>query len=231
MPQSSFHAWWQGLPNVPIVSCAAKLNIGEIPTDDQLYFWAMQMTICDSRGVGRGGMHTGLQHNPRFTQTGSRAVNWGGYVEGTNTVLRGTDPSLPFFAGDPNTAGFAWEPNRNYWLRVYRDAHGWVADITDLVTRHTTMIRRVFCDGDRLTNILVWAEIFAPCDHTPTSAKWSDFTVQTSDGSLYHPTFVRLTFPGPCGNTNIAVDGNGVVLQSSVVRTARDGDVLGVPIG
>ncbi len=226
MPQSSFHAMWQGLPSEPIVACAAKINIHQIPADHELYFWAMQMTIADPSGRGRGGMHTGLQHNPRFVKTGMRSVNWGGYVEGTNTVLPGTDPELPFFPGDPNTAGFEWEANRSYWMRVYRGQRGWIADITDLITRRTKVIREVFSPGDRLTNFLVWAEIFAPCEHSPTVARWSDFTLQTADGTLHHPTSVRLTFPGSCTNTNTVVDGNGVTLQSSVPRVARHGDVV-----
>jgi hypothetical protein len=219
MPQSSFHVWWDDLPREPVVACAAMLTIVTPPDDDELFFWALQVTIADGRGRRLGGCHTGLQHNPRFRASNSGAINWGGYIDGTNSVLRGTDPTLPFFQGDPNTAGFAWKAGVPYWFRVYRGSRGWAADVTDTRSGVTTLIREVFCDGDRLVSPLVWAEVFAPCEHSPTTARWSDLTVQTADGQTHSPGSVRFTFPGACQNTAIVPVERGYELRTSVPRS------------
>ena len=44
-------------------------------------------------------------------------------------------------------------------------------------------------------SFVVWAEMFAACDHPQTVVQWSDFEARTVDGDVRRPASVRLTFP------------------------------------
>lgn len=228
---SSFHLWWQGIDGgAPLTEVAATISVLRQPAADRLYFWAMQTSFISDTGT-HGAAHIGLQWNPRHP--GSKAVNWGGYADigDVRSVLDGTPSPLPSTPNDPNTRDFPWVEGGSYRVRVARVDGGWRGTITDVASGQVSLIRDLHAPGDRLGGFVVWAEIFAACDHPQTVVQWSDFEARTADGEVRRPASVRLTFPsgGDCPNTDVVMSQLGLLQITNTVRTARDAAVLPVP--
>ncbi len=225
---SSFHAWWRGIDSAdPFVQAAATLEVITAPTADRLYFWALQVTFHDGHRE-HGGAHVGLQWNPRHA--GNTAVNWGGYgvVSDVTSILPGTASALASTVDDVNTRDFAWRAGTPYRFVVHRVADGWAADVTDTGTGKTSRIRTLHCGGDRLTNPVVWSEVFAGCLDPSAVIVWSNLELVTRMGRTIRPTSVSLTFPadGACPNTDTS-GGNGVVVQTTnTARRGHDGQII-----
>jgi hypothetical protein len=229
---TAFHLWWQGIDGgEPLVEVSATLCVLREPTSDRLYFWALQASFLSDDGA-HGAAHIGLQWNPRHPE--SRAVNWGGYadISDVRSILDGTPSGLPSTPSDPNTRDYPWREGVPYRLRISRSASGgWQGSITDLTTGSTSVIRDLLASGDRLGSFVVWAEVFAACNHSQTVAQWSDFEARTLSGDVRAPASVRLTFPtgGDCPNTDVVMSHTGLLQITNTVRTARDAAVLPVP--
>ena len=243
---SSFHLIWE-MPQTAgaakLVEVSAVLEIIEPPRVPSLYFWALQVDF-EENGVFWGGGHTGLQWNRRFP--GGTALNWGGYAAQSRggAVLPGSQPDLFAFPGDPNTMSFDWEPRRPYRLRVFRSPElsgGWRADITDLSSGTTTVVRDLmYPDGPRagagraaagyLRRPLVWSEVFADCDAPQVVARWSDLSAVGEDGLTVRPSAVRVNYQaheaGGCGNTSVRRDGAALLQITNTPREIPQGAVL-----
>jgi len=237
---SSFHLIWElpaGLgPHPRLTEVSAVLEVLEPPREQALYFWALQVDLADDRGVWGGG-HTGLQWNRRYP--GGRAVNWGGYraPELGGQVLAGTVSSLPGFSDDPNTMTYAWEQGRPYRLRVYRspdDVGAWRAEVTDLESGVTSVIRDLLPDagrgvsGSHLTRPIVWSEVFADCEAPSVTVRWSDLRAVDEGGSVIGPAAVQVNYQasqdGGCSNTTVLADEGGGLLQvTNVPRLVEQG--------
>ncbi len=228
---TAFHLWWQGIDGGdPLVEVSATLSVLRQPTSDRLYFWALQASFLSGE-AGNGAAHIGLQWNPRHP--GNKAVNWGGYadVSDVRSILDGTPSPLPSTPSDPNTRDYPWREGVAYRLRISPGLSGWEGSITDLSTGETSVIRDLLASGDRLGGFVVWAEVFAACNHSQTVVQWSDFEARTASGDVRAPASVRLTFPtgGDCPNTDVVMSHTGLLQITNTVRTARDAAVLPVP--
>jgi hypothetical protein len=244
---SSFHLTWE-MPRTAraanLVEVSAVLEIVEPPRVSSLYFWALQVDF-EEAGVSWGGGHTGLQWNRRFP--GGTALNWGGYAAQSQggAVLPGSQPALFAFPGDPNTMSFDWEPRRPYRLRVFRSpdvAGAWRADITDLVSGSTTVVRDLMHPEGRragagrgagrsyLRRPLVWSEVFAECDAPQSVVRWSDLSAVSEDGAVVSPSSVLVNYQtheaGGCGNTTVRRDGSGLLQITNAPREISQGAVL-----
>ncbi len=228
---SSFHLWWQGIDGgAPLVEVSATLQVLRQPTTERLYFWALQTSFISDSGT-HGAAHIGLQWNPRHPD--HKAVNWGGYGDTSDvrSILEGTPSPLPSTPADPNTRDYPWQQGVAYRLRIYRADGAWRGSVTDLDSGEASVIRDLRAAGDRLGSFVVWAEVFAACDHSQTVVQWSDFEARTVDGDVRRPASVRLTFPtgGDCPNTDVVMSQLGLLQITNTVRTARDAAVLPVP--
>lgn len=228
---SSFHLWWVLAPrHPPIAEVAATLTVVEPPAVDRLYFWALQATFADSRR-SHGAGHLGLQWNPRHP--GDRAANWGGYADPSDGggILRGTLSPLPSTPDDPNTRDYPWQPGRAYRLRIRRGDQGWRGEVTDVVSGELTAVRELLSNGDRLTSPVVWAEVFARCDHPSTAVAWTDLSAVGHDGSPVEVRAARTSFPtsGDCENTTVDVVDGALIQRTNAPRTVRAGALL--PVG
>lgn len=221
--QSSFHLAWEVPAGPPIIAAEATLLVDADPTVADLYFWALQASFSDS-SRSFGGAHTGLQWNPRFP--GSRAVNWGGYHDQRfgGAVLDGSESVLPSAPNDRNTRDYPWQPGRSYRFRISPGSvpDRWRASVTDIGTGDTVVIRELECRGDRLTGLVMWSEVFAPCDAPPVTVRWSDLTIERSDGARESVTSVSTRYQavsaGGCRNTNSRVDGSDFVQTTATER-------------
>lgn len=166
------HVWWH-----PAVADAAEisatLEIVEPPTVEHLHFWALQATFVDARNQPVGTAHLGLQWYT--AHPGSTAVNWGGYrPHGQGELGQVTPPRLPSATGNPNTRDYRWRPHTPYRLTITADGTG---AVTDLATNRTTVVRRLDVPGaTRLTDPVVWSEVFARCDDPPSAVRWFDLS-------------------------------------------------------
>jgi hypothetical protein len=247
---SSFHLIWD-MPRTAeaarLVEMSAVLEVVAPPRVASLYFWALQVDF-EEDGRNWGGGHTGLQWNRRFP--GNTAVNWGGYAapERGGAVLPGSQPDLFAFPGDPNTMAFDWSPQRPYRLRVFRspDVSGaWRADVTDVATGRTTVIRDLMHpDGPRersgggrragaggyLSRPLVWSEVFADCDAPSVAVRWSDLSATNEDGVIVRPRAVRVNYQahqdGGCSNTSVRRDGAGLLQMTNTPREIHQGSAV-----
>jgi hypothetical protein len=228
---SSFHLWWQEIENgEPFTEASATLEILQAPSVDRLYFWAFQVSFLEGEH-STGSAHIGLQWNPKHPN--NRAVNWGGYsnVADVTSILEGTTSPLPSAPNDPNTRDFPWQENTPYRFRVSRAYDGWRGDVTNVSTGRVEHVRTLRASGSRLNGFVVWAEVFAGCKDPRSMARWSDFEAKTASGQVKRPATVRTSFPngGDCPNTDVLVDGAGLVLLTNARRTAPSGGVLPVP--
>lgn len=256
---SSFHLDWN-LPRPPqtsrLVEVSATLEVVEPPQVSSLYFWALQVDFADERGRVWGGGHTGLQWNRRFS--GHTAANWGGYAsqELGGAVLTGSTPDLYVFSGDPNTMAFSWKPGRPYRFRVFRspDLPGaWRSEVIDTTGGEQVILRDLIHPGagrirfgrrDRgsldpgpgyLLRPVVWSEVFADCDAPSVTARWSELSARTADGSLVVPEAVTVNYQshrdGGCANTTVRTDGSGVLQVTNVLREVEQGARLELSTG
>lgn len=245
---SSFHLVWE-LPAAAdarsrLVEVSAVLEVIELPRDEAVYFWALQVDLADDRGVW-GGAHTGLQWNRRYPR--SRAVSWGGYRSQAlgGQVLTGTLSSLPGFPDDPHTLSYPWEPGRVYRLRVYRSpetAGAWRAEVTDLRSGVSAVIRDLLPEpgrgmtGSHLLRPIVWSEVFADCEAPSVTVRWSELTAVGEDGSATAAEAVRVNYQpaqeGGCPNTTVLLDKSGGLLQVTNVSrvVAQDARLSLTPV-
>ena len=229
---SSFHLWWRMPPSAPLVEVSCVLEVLGAPLVERLYFWALQVDFVDEHATTGGG-HTGLQRNPRFP--GSTAVNWGGYAarELGGDILPGSSSELPGFADDPNTRGYPWGFSRPYRLRVLRSpdrAGAWRAEITDVLSDKTSLIRELLGGGTYLSAPVVWCEAFADCDAPSVTARWRDLKAVDSQGAKVAPVGVQVNYQslgaGGCSNTTVLLEGGSVLQVTGVPRTVQQGTFL-----
>jgi hypothetical protein len=211
---SSFHLRWGGLPaRAVVVEVAATLEVVTAPVVPELYFWALQASFASATRPRVGAAHLGLQWYP--PHPGSTAVNWGGYDEASGGILDGSDSALPSATGNPNTRDYPWAEGRRYRLTIGPgSAPGWWRGAVDGVA-----VRELHGGGDRLADPIVWAEVFARCDHPPATVRWSELTARTAAGEVVEPDRVTVTYhptaTGGCDNTTVAADGPGAFLQTT----------------
>lgn len=231
---SSFHLeWlWEGRPP-SLVEVGATLTVVDRPTGPDLHFWALQAGFTSEPVPGlverHGGGHTGLQHHPGYP--GGTAVNWGGYgADGRE--LAGTASALPSALGNANTRDLAWSAGVPHRLAIRRGHVGWAATVDDVE------IRQLRVGGDRLAGILVWSEIFAPCEAPSSAVRWSDLWGRTADGRLVRPAAARTRYQsvpdGGCSNTSSDPDpdvAGAVVQRTGVARSAPAGTRIEVAAG
>lgn len=224
---SAWHAWWHGVEGtVPVVAASVTVEVLQLPSVDRLYFWALQASFSDGRR-SYGAAHTGLQWNPRHRD--NRAINWGGYHD-TGGVFDGSESPLPSTPNDPNTRDYPWQEAWPYRLRISRGSAGWRADVTDLVSGQTSLVRDLYAGGDRLTGLVVWSEVFCSCHDETAVVRWSSPQAELADGSVVSPRSVGLTFPREgCPNTDSVADAVGILQVSHTPRRSRDGDSVAVP--
>ncbi len=240
---SSFHLAWEFPLESPasdgFLEVSVVLEIVVPPSVSALYFWALQVDFVAAGSIV-GGAHTGLQWNPRYPR--HRAVNWGGYAsaERGGSVLPGTRSTLNGFGDDPNTLEYAWEPGRQYRLRVFRSpdiADAWRSEVTDLSSGRVDTVRDLMPreepagEDGYLLRPVVWTEVFAACDAPSVTARWSDPRAVDRRGTPVRPTMVRVNYQsreaGGCSNTTADVDGAGGLLQTTnTTRYVKQGEAL-----
>lgn len=231
---SSMHLWWE-LPG-RLVEVAATLEVVVPPAVPRLYFWALQVGFDDG-GRHRGGAHLGLQAHP--SHPGGTAVNWGGYraaADGGGELAGSTSP-LASATDNPNTRDFPWVAQRRYRLRIFpAGRHGparWRGEVTDLATGTATVVRDLDVPGRFLVRPVVWSEAFARCDHPTTAVRWSDLRARAADDRELTPAAVRVSYQsraeGGCDNTTAAIDGDGLVQLTNVVRRIGPGTTIAWP--
>lgn len=211
------HVWWH-----PAVADAAEisatLEIVEPPTVEHLHFWALQATFVDARNQPVGTAHLGLQWYT--AHPGSTAVNWGGYrPHGQGELGQVTPPRLPSATGNPNTRDYRWRPHTPYRLTTTADGTG---AVTDLATNRTTVVRRLDVPGaTRLTDPVVWSEVFARCDDPPSAVRWFDLSPAPAELHATYQSYEN----GGCTNTDIHHDpGRGTITQrTNCERTTPEG--------
>ena len=197
------------------------------PEVPHLYFWALQVSFQASRRPV-GGAHLGLQWNPRHP--GNTAVNWGGYAA-DGSVLGGSPSALPSAPGDPNTRDYPWEQGTVYRLVISPGSRpgGWRGSVMDLSTGRESTVRELDVGGNRLTDPVVWAEVFARCDDPSTEVRWSRPRLRLGT-EVAIPHGVRVTYQserdGGCSNTDVR-SAEGVVQVTNTARTSRDRTRLG----
>ncbi len=220
------HAHWVDLPD-GIVSCAVDLTVVHRPVGSDLYFWALQASFVD-RGQDFGAGHLGLQHYP--LHPGSSAANWGGYHRGAGGELSGSDSPLPSAPGNVNTRDFAWSEGRTYRLAIDRTERGWAGSVTDVASGTRTVIRELYAPSSHLGHIVMWSEIFAPCEGPRAVVRWSDPQVTLEDGTRIAIDRVSLNYQthaaGGCSNTSTVAVSGGIEQRSATERAHPAGTVL-----
>jgi len=221
---SSMHARWLRLPT-HVEAVSVDLTILDRPSSGDLHFWALQASfVGGGRPMGAG--HLGLQHFP--AHPGSTAVNWGGYGP-DGTILTGSESPLPSRPGNVNTRDYAWSAGRTYRLRIFRGERGWKGSVTDLETDVTTVIRELYAPSTHLGDVVMWSEVFAPCQGPPMSVAWSDPIAATATGS-FAVEAVQLSYQsyadGGCSNTSTELLANAIVQSTATERTNSAGIVL-----
>lgn len=236
---SSSHLFWQLPilePGEKIIKAEADIEIMRLPERERLFFWALQATFSRS-GQQLGAGHLGLQFYP--AHPGNGAVNWGGYYgSGSSETgeLPGSDLRLQSTPGNPNTGDYLWTAGHRYRYRIDRSPErGWRGSIIESATGSETVIRDLLCDGDELTNLMVWTEAFADCDDPPTAARWSNLRVTTNHGRELTVDAVRVNYQsladGGCITSDCAQEESegavtGITQRTGVPRTTAQGSVL-----
>ena len=233
---SSMHLWWEypgGFP--PLCEVCATLEIPDWPVTPELYFWALQVFFDDANG-GVSAAHMGLQYSPAYPNNG--AVNWGGYSQSDGSILSGGSLTNPSAQNNPNTMNYLWQPGRKYRYRVYESPvvnipKAWRAEITDLTTGVTTIIRDIYAGGTHMAAPLVWTESFGDCDDPAVCAQWSDLEgTVCGTGAIVTPNAVTAEYQtyaaGGCTNTNSELVAPGVVEQctNTSPRTTPPGTII-----
>jgi hypothetical protein len=180
--------------------------------------------------VSTGGAHLGLQWHPGYP--GHTAVNWGGYrsVARGGGELDGSISDLPGSLGNANTRDFSWRAGTPYRLRIagVADRPGaWVGSVEDLDRGHLTVVRELWAGGSRLSDPVVWSEVFAACDDPPAAAQWNGFAGETAEGEVVRPVALRTNYQtyeaGGCDNTNVVVTDAGIIQRTATERTVATG--------
>ena len=228
---SSFHIRWD-VPDVPLASVSAILEVLTPPIVNRLAFFAIQASFWSGAGH-EGAAHTGIQWNPRHP--GNGAVNWGGYAR-SGQILSGTPSSLPSTPHDPNTRDFSWVPGARYRLTIGPHQPGagdwphWPARIEGLDTGEDLVIRKLICDGDHLRSPMVWSELFTRCDDPSVEVRWSKPSAVSLDSIVLPVDRGRVTYQaycaGGCTNTTVETDQIGIVQRSGCERRVRHGTVV-----
>lgn len=108
-----------------------------------------------------------------------------------------------------------------------------MGSVSDLAAGQTTVVRELSLGGDRLSELVVWAEIFADCDAPATSARWSDLAVTDPAGETHRVEVVSLSYQthdsGGCANTSTETDDVGVLQRTSASRRHGAGTFLDLP--
>jgi hypothetical protein len=226
------------MPQVPLRSVEATLEILEPPSVRRLYFWALQVSFGADRRL-HGAAHLGLQWNAKHP--GSTAVNWGGYGQAAprRTLLSGSQSALPSARNDVNTRDFPWEPGHRYRLAIGPGGgapaglNAWVGSVTDLESGDETVVRALFSAGDELLAPMVWTEVFARCEHPRVTARWSGLSATAASGDKVEPRSVRVNYQargdGGCDNTSVAIDELGILQATCTRRQIPQGAVFPVP--
>lgn len=232
---SSFHLWWGGTGGDLFKEVSATVEVTKQPSVNELYFWALQVSFYDDDWQSTGGAHTGIQWHPDSSGTPFRTVNWGGYDNDGN-VLSGSESSLPPKQNDPsdkNTRSYNWSSSRQYRLRVYKIENSsgtWRAEIRDMGTGATTVIRDLYGGGDWLGSPVVWSEVFAKCDDPSASVIWRDFKAIKSDGQSVTYNSASANYQhynnGGCTNTNSQTTSGGIKQATNTTRTTQQGTTL-----
>jgi hypothetical protein len=234
---SSFHLVWT-VPQVPLQSVAATLEVLEPPTSNRLYFWALQVSFSGERRL-QGSGHIGLQWNRRHP--GSTAANWGGYQQSTpqRSLLSGSESALPSARNDPNTRDYGWKPGHRYRMAIAKGTGApdglvaWRGTVTDLESGEEVVVRDLYSSGSHLTSPMVWSEVFARCESPAVTVRWSDLTAVAESGEEVRPRAVRINYQsradGGCDNTTVAVDELGILQTTSTTRQVPQGAALPVP--
>jgi hypothetical protein len=230
---SSFHLFWE-LPG-EFVAVAVTLEVVDPPTVPRLYFWALQVNFVE-HGRAAGAGHLGLQHHPSYP--GATAVNWGGY-DASGRILDGTGSRLAGSLGNPHTRDLPWEAGRPYRLEVgLAPGHeqpgdgrtAWRGTVTDLQTARHVVVRDLLPHGSRLVRPMVWAEVFARCEHPATEVRWSEAVAITAEGQRVEPRAATTNYQrhedGGCANTDSWADGAALVQRTNSARTTAQGSRL-----
>jgi hypothetical protein len=230
---SSFHLWAE--PNLDpadlgMVEVRATLEVVVAPEADELYFWALQASFLDPSGRSRGAGHLGLQWLPG----GVRAANWGGYRDPSDGggELDGTTSGLPAHQGNVNTRLYPWEPGRAYQLRIgpAPDAGSWRGSLTDLLSGDTQVVRDLSCGGSHLGSLVMWSEVFAPCDAPSVVVAWRDVAGTRPDGSVAALSSFRVTYQphsdGGCANTTVRSEGSRILQLTNSSRQVAHGAIV-----
>lgn len=213
-------------PSEPLVGIQATFEIIEPPRVNHLYFWALQATFGEGHR-SHGGAHLGLQWNSRHP--GNTAANWGGYHH-SGRLLDGSASTLPSTPNDPNTRDFPWQPRVPYQFRITRVQDGWRGEIADLASGRSIVIRDLYSPGSELAQPMVWSEVFAACDDPQVLVRWSGFGALTRDGGQVNPGAMRVNYQayeaGGCSNTNVLLDGDGIIQATNAERAVPQGSVV-----
>ena len=230
---SSHHLFWttEVDPENPIVAVEVDLEIVEAPSIDRLYFWALQATFR-AGAAQMGGAHLGLQWHPDYP--GSTAANWGGY-HGRDAALSGeltgSALALPSALHNPNTCNFAWTPAVPYRLRIALAEPGrWTGSIGRVGDPSPVTLRTLHCDGDHLTDFVVWTESFAECDAPPAVVRWANPTIISAAGGFVAPAGARTNYQtvadGGCSTSDSVSSRGGLVQATGTTRTTPQGALL-----
>lgn len=227
---SSSHLVWL-VPDGPWVEAEAVLEVVEVPSVPALVFWALQASFADPPSAGgrrHGGGHLGLQWYP--AHPGSTAVNWGGYDAG-GRELPGSPSALPSATGNPNTRDLPWRPARPYRLGIAPGpGGGWQGTVTDVVTGDETVVRTLDAGGRHLDGLVVWSEVFAPCEVAAGRVRWRGLRLRDVGGEWVDVPRVRVNYQavadGGCVTTDAVVAGDAFEQRTGVTRTTAPGTVL-----
>lgn len=222
---SSLHAHWVGVP-ADTVACEVDLTVVVRPNGPHLHFWALQASFVD-RGRVLGAGHLGLQHYP--LHPGDSAVNWGGYHQ-RGGELTGTASALPSAPGNVNTRDYPWQEGTTYRLHIGRGDDGWLGSVTDLGDGRTTVVRELHAPSSDLGHLVVWSEVFAPCEGPQAAVRWSRPLAITRDGTEVGVNTVSLTYQthadGGCSNTTSRVVDGTLEQRTATPRLHPHGAVL-----
>ncbi len=213
-------------PPTVAAEVAVTVEVTSLPAPPELVFWALLPDLIDGAGNSIAVPHMGLQWAPGYPN--SRAVNWGGYLVNTGAEMTGTTSALPSALNNPNTRDYNWQTNRQYRYRVWSPSSGvWRAEVTDLVTSITTVIRDLSAPGaTQLRGAIVFTENFNVCQLS-VAARWSNLQFKLANNSLSTPATATVSYQeyadGGCTNTNQATQGGGIVQTSGVARTVVAG--------
>lgn len=166
-------------------------------------------------------------------------MNWGGYYSSGSSEtgeLPGSELQLQSAPGNPNTGDYLWTAGHRYRYQIERSPErGWRGSIIDTGTGAQTVIRDLFCDGDELTNLMVWTEAFADCDDPPTTVRWSNLRIATDHDRALAVGAVRVNYQsladGGCITSDCVGDqsegaATGITQRTGVPRTTAQGSML-----